>query len=47
MPSMAIQRACFIRKIFPGDIVGEIRDNAFQVTLEMFCRVMNVPRTNK
>ena len=37
----------FIRRIAPEDIVGEIRDRAFQVTLEIFCRVMNIPRIDK
>ena len=31
----------------PEDIVGKIRDNAFQVTLEIFFRVMNIPRIYK
>ena len=37
----------FIWRMAPEDIVGKIRDNAFQVTLEIFCRVMNIPRIYK
>ena len=37
----------FIRRTAPEDMVGEIRDNAFQLTLEIFCGVMTIPRIDK
>ena len=44
--TLCLPREC-AWKIAPGNIVGKIRDNAFQVTLETFCRIMNIPRNDK
>ena len=34
----------YIRHIVPGDVKGEILDDAFVVTMEQFCRALSVPR---
>ena len=33
----------YIRDIVPGDIKGEIRDDAFPVTIGDFCRALQIP----
>ena len=34
----------YIRSICPGDIVGEIRPNAYKVTMEVFCNSLEIPK---
>ena len=33
----------YIRNIVPGDIKGEIREDAFPVTIEQFCDALQIP----
>ena len=33
----------YIRDIAPGDIVGELKEDAFHVTLETFCSALELP----
>lgn len=35
-------RQTYIRELAPGDITGEIRDNAFAVPVKDFCEALNV-----
>ncbi|XP_028516467.1 uncharacterized protein LOC114575563 [Exaiptasia diaphana] len=35
----------FIRHLVPGDIKGEIRENAYKVSMEEFCSAMELPRS--
>ena len=35
----------YIRMIAPGDVVDEIRDDAFKVDLDVFCETMGIPKT--
>ena len=37
----------YIRELAPGDIVGEIRDDAFDVTIKEFCEALDIPLTNE
>ena len=37
----------FIRELAPGDIVGEIRDDAFNVPIKEFCEALDIPFTNE
>ncbi|XP_057310087.1 uncharacterized protein LOC130648084 [Hydractinia symbiolongicarpus] len=34
----------FIRDTAPGDIIGEIREYAYEVTLETFCDCLGIPK---
>ena len=34
----------FIRDIAPGDVVGEIKEDAFVVPMDIFCETLDVPR---
>ncbi|CAH3153227.1 unnamed protein product, partial [Porites lobata] len=33
----------FIRALVPGDVVGEIREDAFQVSMKDFCTALELP----
>ena len=33
----------YLRHICPGDVKGEMRDDAYNVTIEQFCRVTDMP----
>ena len=33
----------FIRHIAPGDVVGEIREDAFEVEMAVFCEALSLP----
>ena len=39
-----VEVLAFIRDIVPGDIKGEIRDDAFVVTLAQFCEALEIPK---
>ncbi|XP_068761607.1 uncharacterized protein [Montipora capricornis] len=36
----------YIRNIAPGDVKGEIREDAFKVTLQDFCSALDLPSIN-
>ena len=33
----------FIRELAPGDIVGEIRDDAYKISMKEFCESLDIP----
>ncbi|CAB3979500.1 Hypothetical predicted protein [Paramuricea clavata] len=37
----------FIRHIAPGDVKGEIREDAYSVSLKVFCKVLDIPERQK
>ncbi|KXJ24442.1 hypothetical protein AC249_AIPGENE22616 [Exaiptasia diaphana] len=34
----------YIRSLVPGDIVGEIREDAYPVSIQEFCTAMDIPK---
>ena len=37
----------FIRAVVPGDIVGEIKDEAYPISLQEFCAGLDIPKNKE